>query len=425
MTASEALRLVNRESRLAWMSPTARAILAYAIASGDPLRPVSVTGDAEVLVRAEQLHRVDGLRIDHALAAARAEEIDDATLRGCVRAASSLLETDELSAQLMERGIVHVEDLDRPTAAELALDLFSRSPATITETDLIQQLELLVAAPAEIDVELDGVVVARCAHCENPVTDGAATIGIWWKGSWESLTPGVVRTGTVMTKLMRVAEEVRTIEARGAELVKAGERGGAEWAELKARRHQLNGEYRALDVKYEASLTAAPRAGTKLRLFVDGELPAVCSACWMRHEHAGLELLAPDAGITPASPDPAQCEAVGAPENAGEDVAGIAATPESPPEEPFMGGLLDVDRSERDALDRLPAADPRRVAALEKVVPANQPHRPLAIRLLALAWQAGKPLKPGSSRPDAEKLRLAVDTALRGGNALWILGAVA
>ena len=111
---------LRADARFAQVSDVAKVVLATAWADGAPLYPLSVAADAEVPVVAE-LHVRHRVHSRIALARARAEEIDDATLRGAVRYAASRLAQDALGGELLQRGIRSVRDLTRAQAVELAL----------------------------------------------------------------------------------------------------------------------------------------------------------------------------------------------------------------------------------------------------------------------------------------------------------------
>jgi hypothetical protein len=167
---------LRADARLAQVSDVAKVVLATAWADGAPLYPLSVAADAEVLVVAE-LHVRHGVHTRIALARARAEDIDDATLRGAVRRAASRLAQDRLGGELLHRGISSVRDLTRAQAVELALRL-NTLPADEPEEEGAFIDALAELGGPEPEPEFCGEALGPCVACGNPVGDADGTIGV-------------------------------------------------------------------------------------------------------------------------------------------------------------------------------------------------------------------------------------------------------
>ena len=208
----------------AWLSATARAILAVAVHNGAPL-DMSFQDDAVRCVVAEHLVRCEGYSISEALLLARAD-VTDSHLRGIVRFASTLGNPGVLSRLL---GGKPVRSMSRQESLEAALLLFTS--ATI---DAFPPSPAKPRKNGEID-ESFGPLIGRCTACVSPIRFGHCTIAIAWpiaKPRWETITPTV-----------------------------------------------------ATDARRGRNKT--PERGSKLRMLHDGDLPMLCMSCTMRMRHAG------------------------------------------------------------------------------------------------------------------------------------------
>jgi hypothetical protein len=224
-----ALAAVNATPELATFPPVSRAILAIAFDERRPLRPVTLETDREVLLRAEHLVRRERLLGREALARARDEEIDVATVRGIYRFARALLKDDDVVA--FEDGAVR--ELSRRELVDEAFRLFALPPAPPVE---ITVEDVLAAFPGSVEitggaVELDalgdplgeefGSIVGLCAHCGDAVragADGELTLAVFTftdralsKRAWRFVAPSDVtaKTGkpSKLASLLFEAEE--------------------------------------------------------------------------------------------------------------------------------------------------------------------------------------------------------------------------
>ena len=207
MSAAAAYERLRADARFAQVSDVAKVVLATAWADGAPLYPLSVAADAEVLVVAE-LHVRHRVHTRIALARARAEDIDDATLRGAVRYASSRLAQDALGGELLQRGIRSVRDLTRAQAVELALWLNTLPADEPDEEAFIDALAEL--ARPEPEPEFCGQLLGPCFVCGNPVGDADSTIGVHYYVAARRRKDGTLSDGSYEWRTFSPATERRS-----------------------------------------------------------------------------------------------------------------------------------------------------------------------------------------------------------------------
>lgn len=207
MSVAATYERLRADAGLAQVSDVAKVVLATAWADGAPLCPLSVAADAEVLVVAE-LHVRHRVHTRIALARARAEEIDDATLRGAVRYAASRLAQDRLGGELLQRGISSVRDLTRAQAVELALRLNTLRADEPDEEAFIDALAEL--GGPEPEPEFRGEVLGRCVACGNPVGDTDSTIGVHYYVAARRRKDGTLSDGSYEWRTFSPATERRS-----------------------------------------------------------------------------------------------------------------------------------------------------------------------------------------------------------------------
>ena len=212
------LTAVNATPELATFPPVSRAILALAFDDGRPLRPVTVDTDRTVLLRAEHLVRRERLLGREALARARGDELELATLRGILRFARSLLEEDDVA--------VRVHELTRRQVVDEAFRLFARTAAPLEELDVELFKEMFNAS--EGAVELDepgdplgedwGPVIGLCARCGDVVRAGdekhPSTLAVFdralivpaWRLAWTTDKTDIMRKPTKLASMLLEGE---------------------------------------------------------------------------------------------------------------------------------------------------------------------------------------------------------------------------